>query len=186
MAWSQVCPCSPRIHFDKRSQHLWWTRHSPPSLHGNRTGTASAIQSLWATWCSSDTIEKTTIAIFSKVFHSLFFAILAAIASATSDSLFISALSSLVCWPFCGKNSATTPSLSYKIILEHQEKEINWILERNNWQSALVHFGNEIARICKKSAKLSFKFQSILTQSTCGQRHSSISLNKDNLLEFLI
>ena len=45
-------------------------------------------------------------------------------------------------------NGAPTPSFSYKIILEKQDKEINLVLERNNFRSlpALVNFGNENGR----------------------------------------
>ena len=38
---------------------------------------------------------------------------------------------------FYAENGATPPPLSYKIIPENQEKEINWIIERNK----VVHFG---------------------------------------------
>ena len=45
-----------------------------------------------------------------------------------------------------------------KLILEHQEKEINLILERNNLRSALVHFGNETLELPLKTVSLtSFK-----------------------------
>ena len=51
---------------------------------------------------------------------------------------------------FCDENGATTPSVGYKIILEHREKEINWSLERNYWWPALVHYGDENARTWKQ------------------------------------
>ena len=77
---------------------------------------------------------------------------------------------------FYHENGATTPSNSYKIILEHQEKEINWIFERNNSWPALVYFGNGNGRTWKQLALTFFKLQFILTKSICGQRHSSIVL----------